>query len=586
MHTSDWLQLLAYVIALGSITQPLGRHLCQVLDSDGTTWLDRWLRPVEQTTYRLLGIDARRDHDWRQYTAAMLLLSAVSCLCTYGVLRCQHRLPLNPEGLGAVPAHLAFNTAISFVTNTDWQSYAGESTLSTFSQMVALVPQQFISAAVGIGVAAALVRGLARGGAGLLGNFWVDLVRVTYYVLLPLSVGFALFLVSQGVVQNFKPYTRAALLEPQMIPGEGEGGGAPRIVRDQVIVQGPVASQVAIKILGTNGGGYANANAAHPFENPTALSNALQMLAIFSIGSGLTHYFGRMVRNPAHGWTLWAVMLLLFVAGSVTCTMAERRGNPIHEQLGVTSGDGNLEGKEVRFGILHSALFATITTDATCGAVNAMHDSFTPLGGLVPLFNIQLGGIVFGGVGVGLCGMIVFVLLAVFIAGLMIGRTPEYLGRRLGCYEVKMAVLCLLVPCGVILAFTAAASVGDWGTRGLGHRGPHGLSEMLYAFSSTTGNNGSAFAGLSTNDPAYNAVLGVAMLLGRFFVIIPTMAIAGAFASGRTVAAHAGSFPVSGGTFGILLIATILMVGALNFLPVLALGPIVEHFLMHDGRLF
>jgi len=603
MQTSGWIQLALFVAALALITKPMGLYLVQVLDPHGKTWFDWALKPLERLTYRIMGLRADEEHDWRRYTWAMLLFSMVSCIFTYAILRLQDKLPfqalLNPQSLAALPPHLAFNTAVSFTTNTNWQSYGGESTMSYFSQMVALTIHNFASAAVGIALAAALVRGIARHSTKLLGNFWVDLVRLTYYLLLPICVLFALFLVSQGMIQNFKPYTKAKLIEPMTISvaktdKDGKAvldkDGKPvmenQTVEEQTIVQGPMASQVAIKMLGTNGGGYTNANAAHPFENPTPLSNFLQMLSIFSIGSGLTYYLGRMVKNQRHGWAVWATMMILFLGGTLFCWWAEVKGNPIHQHLGVIVADGNLEGKEVRFGLFNSALFATVTTDASCGAVNAMHDSFTALGGFVPLFNIQLGEIIFGGVGAGLYGMIVFVVLAVFIAGLMVGRTPEYLGKKIGSYDVKMSMLALLILCISILGFAAWAAVSQWGLAGLNNSGPHGLSEMLYAFSSGTGNNGSAFAGLTTNTPWYNTTLGIAMLVGRFLMIIPIMALAGSFAQKKLVPASAGTFPVSGGTFVLLLLGTILLVGALNFLPALALGPIVEHFLLLKGTLF
>ena len=574
MKLTEWLQLILFVAALAAITKPLGLYLLRVLDPAGRTWLDPVVRPVERFTYWLMGVDSRREHDWKQYTYAMLLFSLVSCLFTYAILRLQHILPLNPQGLGALSEHLAFNTAVSFTTNTNWQSYGGESTMSYLSQMVGLTLHNFASAAAGISIAAALVRAIARKSTQTLGNFWVDLVRVTYYLLLPVCLVFAIFLVSHGVIQNFKPYTVAKLVEPS------------GTVAEQSIVQGPIASQVAIKMLGTNGGGYVNANAAHPFENPTPLSNFLQMLSIFAIGSGLTYYLGRMVNNQHHGWTIWAAMMVLFLAGAITCWWAEAAGNPIHQHLGVAAADGNMEGKEVRFGIFNSALFATITTDASCGAVNSMHDSFTPLGGLVTLFNIQLGEIIVGGVGAGLYGMLVFVVLAVFIAGLMVGRTPEYLGKKIEAYEVKMAMLALLVLTCMILGLSAWAAVSPWGLAGLNNNGPHGLTEILYAFSSGTGNNGSAFAGLTANTPWYNTAVGIAMLAGRFFMIIPIMALAGSLGRKKVSPVSAGSFPVDGGTFLILLLGTVLLVGALNFLPVLALGPVVEHFLNFQGKLF
>jgi potassium-transporting ATPase potassium-binding subunit len=597
METSGWIQLALFLITLALITKPMGLYLVQVLDANGRTWLDPVARPLEQLTYRLMGVDSSKEHNWKQYTLAMLLFSLVGCLFTYAILRLQNILPLNPQGFGSVSSHLAFNTAVSFTTNTNWQNYGGESTLSYLSQMVGLTFHNFVSAATGIAIAAALVRAIARHSAKTIGNFWVDLVRVTYYLLLPICLVFGVFLVSQGMIQNFKPYTKATLAEPMRLQVEkkndkgetikGPDGKAiteEQTVTEQNIVQGPMASQVAIKMLGTNGGGYVNANASHPFENPTPLSNFFQMLSIFSIGSGLTYYLGRMVKNQKHGWTVWAAMLILFIGGVLLCWWAEANGNPIHHHLGVAGG--NMEGKEVRFGIFNSALFATITTDASCGAVNAMHDSFTALGGFVPLFNIQLGEIIFGGVGAGLYGMLVFVVLAVFIAGLMVGRTPEYLGKKIEAYDVKMAMLSLLILAISILGFAAWAIVSKWGLAGLNNNGPHGLSEILYAFSSGAGNNGSAFAGLSGNTPWYNTTLGLDMLFGRFLMIVPIMALAGSLVQKKVAPPSAGTFPVSGGTFLILLLGTVLLIGALNFLPALTLGPIVEHFLMQGGKLF
>jgi potassium-transporting ATPase potassium-binding subunit len=602
MRSIDWLQLGLYVAALALITKPMGLYLVRVLDANGRTWLDPIFKPFERITYRLMGVKPEREQNWKQYAWAMLLFSLVSCLFTYAILRLQQYLPLNPQKFGPMSPDLAFNTAVSFTTNTNWQNYGGENTLSYLAQMVGLVLHNFASAAVGIAVAAALVRGIARHSAQTIGNFWVDLVRTTYYLLLPICLVFAVFLVSQGIIQNLKPYTKAKLLEPMKVQVEkkndkGETVKGPdgkavmeeQTVTEQIIPQGPVASQMAIKMLGTNGGGYMNANAAHPFENPTPLSNFLQMLSIFAIGSGLTYYLGRMVKNQAHGWAVWSAMTALFLAGVFLCWHSEVAGNPIHQQLGVAASGGNMEGKEVRFGIFNSALFATITTDASCGAVNSMHDSFTALGGFVPLFNIQLGEIIFGGVGAGLYGMLVFVVLAVFIAGLMVGRTPEYLGKKIQSYEVKMAMLALLVLAVSILGFAAWASVSKWGLAGLnntGNTGPHGLSEILYAYSSTNGNNGSAFAGLSGNTPWYNTTLGLAMLIGRFLMIIPIIALAGSLAQKKIAPPSAGTFPVSGLTFVVLLIGTVLLVGALNFLPGLTLGPIVEHFLTLQGKLY
>ncbi len=599
MYTSGWLQLAFYVIALGAITKPMGLYLMRVLDANGRTWFDPLLGPLERFTYRVMRVDAHQEHDWKQYTSALLMFSGVGCLFTYAILRLQHFLPLNPQRFDGLSAHLAFNTSVSFTTNTDWQSYAGESTLSYFSQMVGLAFHNFVSAATGIAIAAALVRALARPSARTLGNFWVDLVRATYYLLLPICVIFALFLVSQGMIQNFKAYTTAQLVEPMRIQVEkknaqGESLHGPdgkplmeeQLVEQQIIAQGPMASQVAIKMVGTNGGGYVNANAAHPFENPSPLSNFLQMLSIFSIGSGLTYYLGRMVKNQGHGWAVWTTMMILFLGGTLLAWWAESAGNPIHHHLGVAVADGNMEGKEVRFGIFNSALFATITTDASCGAVNSMHDSFTAFGGFVPLFNIQLGEIIFGGVGAGLYGMLVYVVLAVFIAGLMVGRTPEYLGKKIQAYDVKMAMLSLLVLAITILGFSAWGAVSASGKAGLNNQGPHGLSEILYAFSSAGGNNGSAFAGLTANTPWYDVTLGLAMLMGRFLMIVPIMALAGSLVQKKVSPHSSGTFPASGGTFVVLLLGTVLLIGALNFLPALALGPIVEHFLTFEGKLF
>jgi len=599
MEASGWLQFALYFVALVLITKPMGLYLLQVLDVNGRTWLDPVLRPLERVTYRLMGVDSSKEHNWKQYTLAMLLFSLVGCLFTYAILRFQNILPLNPQGLGAVSADLAFNTAVSFTTNTNWQSYVGETTMSYFSQMVGLAFHNFVSAATGIAIAAALVRAIAWHSAQTIGNFWVDLVRVTYYLLLPICLVFAVFLVSQGMIQNFNGYTKATLAEPMKIQVEKKNDQGETIkgsddkpvmeeqtVTEQNIVQGPMASQVPIKMLGTNGGGYTNANAAQPFENPTPLSNFMQMLAIFAIGSGFTYYLGRMVKNQKHGWTVWAVMLVLFIAGVLVAWQSEAAGNPIHHSLGVAAADGNMEGKEVRFGIFNSALFATVTTDASCGAVNSMHDSFTPLGGFVPLFNMQLGEIVIGGVGAGMYGMLVFVVLAVFIAGLMVGRTPEYLGKKIESYDVKMSMLALLILAVDILGFSAWAIVSKWGTGAMNNSGPHGFSEILYAYTSGTANNGSAFAGISANTPWLNTTIGFAMLIGRFLMIVPILALAGSLVRKKVTPASAGTFPVHGGTFFVLLTGTVLLVGALNFVPALTLGPVVEHFLNLQGKLF
>ena len=600
MDLYGWMQLALFLGLLLLVTRPMGVYLYRVLDPQGKTFLDPVLKPVERLLYRLMRIDPRSEQDWKRYAVSLLLFSLVGLLFTYAILRLQHLLPLNPQRLGPVSEHLAFNTAVSFTTNTNWQNYGGESTMSYLSQMVALAFHNFVSAAAGIAVAAALVRGIARHTAKTVGHFLVDLVRATLYLLLPLSLLYAVFLVSQGMIQNFKPYETARLVEPMTVdapkmdaqgqPVKDEKGNPvteKQVVETQTIVQGPMASQVAIKMLGTNGGGYVNANAAHPYENPTPLSNFLQIFSIFLIPSGLTYYLGRMVKNQKHGWSVWGAMAVLFLAGVLVCWWAEAAGNPRLHALGVDPAYGNMEGKEVRFGIFSSALFATVTTDASCGAVNSMHDSFTPLGGLVPLINIQLGEVVFGGVGAGLYGMLVFVILTVFLAGLMVGRTPEYLGKKIESYDVKASALAVLILIFDIMVFTAWAVVSGWGLAGLNNAGPHGFSEILYAFSSGTGNNGSAFAGLTGNTYWYNTTLGFAMLIGRFFFIVPVLALAGNLAKKKIVPESGGSFPVSGVTFVLLLVGTVLIVGVLSFFPALSMGPIVEHFLMvHSNVVF
>jgi K+-transporting ATPase ATPase A chain len=603
-NPNAWLQLALYVGVLLLITKPLGLYLVQVLNAQGRTFLDRIVRPFERATYRVCGIDPLQEQGWIAYTMSLLAFSLVGMLLTYFILRFQDHLPLNPQGFPGLAPHLAFNTAASFTTNTNWQSYTGESTMSYFSQMVALVIHNFTSAAAGIAVAAALVRGIARQSVKTIGNFWADMVRITYYLLVPICLVFALFLVSQGMVQNFKPYTVAKTYEPFTIQvPKVDAAGKPVMAADgktpvtvdqsvdtQTIVQGPVASQIAIKMLGTNGGGFTNANAAHPFENPTPLSNFIQILSIFAIPSALTYYLGRMVKNQRHGWAVWSAMFAMFLCGALVCWKAESSGNPIHQKLGIAAADGNMEGKEVRFGIFNSALFATITTDASCGAVNAMHDSFTPIGGMVPLFNIETGEVIFGGVGAGLYGMLIFVVLAVFIAGLMVGRTPEYLGKKIEAYDVKLVMLVLMVLSAAILGFTAWASVTTWGQVALNNAGPHGFSEILYAFSSNVGNNGSAFAGLTAvqpdGDPHWDTTLGIAALVGRFLMIVPILALAGNLAGKKLIPSSAGTFKTEGVTFVVLLIGTVVLVGALTFLPALAVGPIVEHYLMGAGTLF
>ena len=571
MQAIGWIQLALFLLLLFLITKPLGLYLYKVLTPSEKTWLDPLLGPVERLIYRLAGIVPGKEQSWLPYTASILVFSLATCLLTYGALRLQYFLPLNPQRFPGLPPHLSFNTAISFATNTDWQSYGGESTLSYFSQMFALACHNWFSAAVGIAVAAALVRSIARATSGTLGNFWVDLVRINLYLLLPICLVLAVFLVSQGTIQNFLPYTAVT----------GPDGF------NQTIAQGPMASQVAIKMLGTNGGGFMNANAAHPFENPTPLSNFAQILSVFAIGSGLTYYLGKMVRDQKHGWSVWAAMTALFVAGVLVCWWAETHPGHLLQSLGVRLSDGNMEGKEVRFGIFNSALFATVTTDASCGAVNAMHDSFTPLGGLVPLFNMQLGELIFGGVGSGLYAMVIYIVLSVFIAGLMVGRSPEYLGKKIEGYDVKVAVLYSLVGALTVLGFAAFGAVSRTALAGLNNGGPHGFSEILYAFSSATGNNGSAFAGLTTNVSWWDTALGIAMFIGRFWMIIPVMALAGNLVTKKIAPPSAGSFPVSGATFTLILMGTIVIVGGLTFLPALAMGPVVEHFIMiGSGKLF
>ncbi|HPO13651.1 MAG TPA: potassium-transporting ATPase subunit KdpA [Candidatus Hydrogenedentes bacterium] len=570
MNIFGWIQLALFCGVLLALTKPIGLYLVRVLDVQGKTFLDPALKPVELFLYRFCRIDPAYEQNWKQYSLSLGVFSLIGIVFTYALLRLQAFLPLNPQHFPGLPPDLAFNTAISFATNTNWQNYGGESTMSYASQMVALTFHNFVSSAAGIAIAAALVRGISRRETQALGNFWADLIRTTLYLLLPSSLIFAVVLISQGVVQNLNPYTVSDCLE------QAVSGVSPK----QTIVQGPLASQEAIKMLGTNGGGYTNANSSHPFENPTPLSNFLEMLAIFLIPSGLTWYLGRIVGNQRHGWAVWTAMMMLFLCAVVFCWWAESHGNPRLAALRIDIASGNMEGKEVRFGIFNSALFATVTTDASCGAVNAMHDSFTPLGGLVPLVNILLGEVVFGGVGAGLYGMLIFVLLSVFLAGLMVGRTPEYLGKKIEAYDIKLCVLVLLALIFPILGFSAWASVATWGLAGRNNLGPHGLSEIFYAFASGAGNNGSAFAGLNGNTPWYNTTLAVAMLSGRFLMIVPILALAGNLARKKLIPASSGSFPVSGGTFTVLLVSTVLIVGALTFFPALALGPIVEHFIM------
>ena len=571
MTANGWLQIAFFTLAVLAVTKPLGLYLVAVYEGR-----IRWLTPLERELYRAAGVDPTEDQHWTRYAGSMLVFSLASMLLTYAVLRLQHLLPLNPQKLPAVVGRQAFETAASFTTNTNWQSYVGESTMSYLSQMTQLAFHNFTSAAVGMAAAVAVVRGIARRSGGRLGNFWADLVRGILYVLLPISVILALLFVQQGVIQTFHPYLQVTTLE-----------GA-----KQTIAMGPVASQEAIKQLGTNGGGFFNANSAHPFENPTPWSNFWSMFAIFAIPSALTYLLGRMVDKQRHGWAVWAAMFTLFLAGVTTAYWAEARGNPIHAARGVDiaasdmNPGGNMEGKEVRFGIANSALYATVTTDASCGAVNAMHDSFTPIGGMVPLLNIQLGEVIFGGVGAGLYGILVMVVLTVFIAGLMVGRTPEYLGKKIQTREVQVAMLYVLIFPATILILAAVSSLVRPGLAGLNNAGPHGLSEILYAFSSVTGNNGSAFAGLTGSTYYYNTILGMAMLVGRFAMIVPALALGGFLAEKQAAPETAGTFPVTTPLFVALLLGVIIIVGALTFFPALSLGPVVEHLLMQAGRLF
>jgi K+-transporting ATPase ATPase A chain len=571
MTVIGWVQILLYCAIIVAITPVLGAYMTRVFNGE-RTFLTPVLRPVEIAIYRSAGVDERREQTWVMYVVGMLFFHAGGFLILYGLMRVQALLPLqglfNPAGQSAVAEDLSFNTAISFITNTNWQNYGGESTLSYLVQMLGLTHQNFLSAATGIVLAVVLIRGFARASARAIGNFWVDITRCTLYILIPICIPYALFLVWQGMPQTLGPYVDAMTLE-----------GA-----KQTIALGPVASQVAIKMLGTNGGGFFNANAAHPFENPTALSNFVQMISIFAIGAAMTNVFGRMVGNQRQGWAIFAVMGVLFIAGVIVCYWAEAAGTSTLDMLGLTGG--NMEGKEVRFGIVASALFAVITTAASCGAVNAMHDSFTALGGMIPLINIQLGEIIIGGVGAGLYGMLLYVIISIFVAGLMVGRTPEYVGKKIEAKEVKMAMLAILVLPLMYLGWTAVATVIPSAVAATNNAGPHGFSEILYLYVSSTGNNGSAFAGISANTPFYNLTGAVAMFVGRFWMIIPAMAIAGSLAAKKTVPASAGTFPTTGGLFVGLVAGVIVIVGGLTFFPALALGPIVEQLAMRANTLF
>ncbi len=591
MSLNGWLQIALFITVILLLARPTGTYIARVFERR-RTWLDPVLVPCERLLYRITGVDANEEMRWTQYATAMLLFSAATLVLTFAVQRLQQFLPFNPQHLGAVAPDLALNTAVSFTTNTNWQAYTPESTMSYLTQMLGLATHMFWSAATGLALAIAFIRGIARREMKTLGNFWVDLTRGTLWILLPISVVFSLVLVSQGVIQNLKPYTLVKLVEPQHLLATGADGKTTiTTVATQTIAQGPVASQEAIKMLGTNGGGFFNANSAHPFENPTPLSNFLQMLAIFLLPSGLAIALGQMVGSPKHGWAVLAAMVVLWFAGTATCYWAESQPNPllhsVDQRVSLMQSGGNMEGKEVRFGITNSALFATVTTDASCGAVNSMHDSFMPLGGMVPMVNILLGEVVFGGVGAGLYGMLVFVVMAVFIAGLMVGRTPEYLGKKIEAYDVQMSMLYLLIFPFLILGFTAVAVLmPHLGLSSLTNHGPHGLSEILYAYTSATGNNGSAFAGLNPNTHWYNYSLAIAMFFGRFMMIVPMLAIAGNLAGKKIVPASAGTFPVTTPLFTILLIGVIVIVGALTFIPALTLGPILEHLLLHAGHSF
>ena len=590
MTANGWFQILLFLFVIFLVTKPVGIFMARVFSRE-KTFLDPVLRPIERLLYRLTGVDENHEMRWTEYSIAMLLFSGATMVALYLIERLQQFLPWNPQHMAAVGPVLAFNTAASFTTNTNWQNYAGEATMSYLTQMAGLAYHNFTSAAVGIALAIAFIRGIARRESKTIGNFWVDITRTGLWVLLPACTLYALVLVSQGVVQNLRPYDTATLVEPQQVSTTGaDGKTTTQTVTQQTIAQGPVASQEAIKMLGTNGGGFFNANSAHPFENPTPLSNYLQMISIFIIPAGLTYTLGRMTGSQRHGWAVWAAMAVLFFAGVATAYWAEARGNPllkgVDQQASLTQPGGNMEGKEVRFGIAGSALFATVTTDASCGAVNSFHDSFTPLGGMVPLANIMLSETVFGGVGAGLYGILVYVVLSVFIAGLMVGRTPEYLGKKIEAYDVKMAMLVTLVFPLIILALTGISAVEGFGTASISNSGPHGLTQILYAFTSMAGNNGSAFAGLNGNTVWYNLAGAATMLVGRFFMILPMLAIAGSLAEKKYVPPSLGTFPVTTPLFSALLVGVILIVGALTFFPALSLGPILEHLLMMAGKTF
>jgi K+-transporting ATPase ATPase A chain len=599
MTANGWFQILFFFALVGLVTKPLGVFMARVFNRE-KTFLDPVLRPMERLIYRVTTVDENHEMPWTEYAVSMLLFSVVSMLALYLIQRAQYYLPFNPQKLvGVNPPHLAFNTAASFSTNTNWQAYSGESTMSYFTQMAGLAYHNFVSAAMGIALAIAIIRGVARRQMATIGNLWVDLVRSCLWVLLPFCIVGALVLVSQGVVQNLKPYDTVKIVEPQQI-AKLDANGKPAIgpdgkpafdtVSTQTIAQGPVASQEIIKEFGTNGGGFFNANSAHPFENPTPFTNLFEMFSIFAIGSGLTYTLGRMTGAQRHGWAVWAAMVVLFFAGVTTAYWAEARGNSllkgVDQHVSALQSGGNMEGKEVRYGIANSTLWATATTDTSCGAVNSFHDSYTPIGGMVPLANMMLSEVVFGGVGSGLYGMVIYVVLAVFIAGLMVGRTPEYLGKKIEAYDVKMAMLTTLVFPLVILGFTAVAVLKSYGTSSILNPGPHGFSEIIYAYTEGAANNGSAFGGLTVNTLWYDTTIGFTMLIGRFLMMIPMLAIAGNLAKKKYVPPSLGTFPVTTPLFTTLLIGVILIVGALTFFPALSLGPILEHLLMAAGKTF
>ncbi len=598
MTLNGWLQIALYLFAILLVTKPLGVYMARVFNRE-RTFLDPVMRPIERLLYRFTWVDENHEMRWTEYAVSMLLFSVVPMLLLYLIQRVQGFLPFNPQKFAAVPPDLAFNTAASFTTNTNWQNYGGETTMSYLTQMAGLAYHNFTSAAVGIALAIAFIRGVARRQKATIGNFWVDMTRATLWVLLPICIVGALLLVSQGVVQNLRPYDKATLVESQQVPHVG-ADGKPAVdangkavmdtVTEQTIAQGPVASQEVIKQFGTNGGGFFNANSSHPFENPTPFSNFIEMFGIFAISAGLTYTLGRMTGSQRHGWAVWSAMAILFLCGVMVAYWAEARGNPlltgVDQRATATQPGGNMEGKEARFGIANTALFATATTDASCGAIIGWHDSFTPLGGMVPLVNMMLSEVIFGGVGAGMYGMLIYIVLTVFIAGLMVGRTPEYLGKKIEAYDVKMAMLVALVFPLIILTFAGISSIAGFGTSSISNPGPHGLTQIIYAYTSQAANNGSAFGGLNGNTPWYNITGGITMLVGRFLMIIPMLAIAGNLAQKKYVPPSLGTFPVTTPLFTVLLMGVIIIVGALTFFPALSLGPILEHLLMGAGKTF